>query len=319
VKIWDQSNNHGFYADPNIQVNATDQKLDRGGVVSALSAFGFWGLVPIYYKALQSVGAWEVLAHRVIWSVPLLAVFLAVRDGRQFFGRLRLPAASIAWLILTGLTISINWVVFVWAVANGHILDTSLGYFGTPLVNVLLGYVFLKERLSPLQFVAVIMAAAGTVYLGWFLGNPPWISLTLALSFGFYGLLRKRLDVGPMLGLLWETALMFLPAMAYLLWLNAQSALRFLHAGPGIDLLLVGSAVITVLPLIWFNMAAKKLPLSILGFFQYLAPSMSFLIAVFLYGESFTRGHAVAFGCIWLALALVSIESVRRARRRMRV
>jgi len=194
-------------------VQTTDQKLDRGGVVAALSAFGFWGLVPIYYKALQTVGAWEVLAHRVIWSVPLLAIFLAVRDGRQFFSRLRLPAASVAWLILTGLVISINWVVFVWAVANGHILDTSLGYFGTPLVNVLLGYVFLKERLNPLQITAVLMAAAGTVYLGWFLGKPPWIALTLALSFGFYGLLRKRLDVGQMLGMLWETALMFVPEL----------------------------------------------------------------------------------------------------------
>jgi len=299
-------------------VRATDQKLDRSGVVSALSAFGFWGLVPIYYKALESVGAWEVLAHRVIWSVPLLAVFLAVRDGRQFFSRLRLPAASVAWLVLTGVTISINWLVFVWAVANGHILDTSLGYFGTPLINVLLGYLFLKERLNALQLAAVLIAAAGTVYLGWFLGKPPWIALTLALSFGFYGLLRKRLDVGPMLGLLWETALMFVPALAYLLWLSARSELHFLNERAAVDLLLVGSAFVTVLPLIWFNMAAKKLPLSILGFFQYLAPSMSFLIAVFLYGESFTAGHAVAFSCIWLALALVSIEPFRRARRRLR-
>jgi len=299
-------------------VQTTDHKLDRGGVVSALSAFGFWGLVPIYYKGLQTVGAWEVLAHRVIWSVPLLVIFLMVRDGRRFFSRLRLPPASIAWLILSGLTISVNWVVFVWSVANHHILETSLGYFSTPLVNVLLGYVFLKERLSPLQFVAVLIAAMGTVFLGWYLGKPPWIALTLALSFGFYGLLRKRLDVGPMLGLLWETALMFVPALAYLLWLNARSALHFLNDTTAIDLLLVGSAVITVLPLIWFNMAAKKLPLSILGFFQYLAPSMSFMIAVFLYGESFTTGHAVAFGCIWLALALVSIEPFQRARRRLR-
>jgi chloramphenicol-sensitive protein RarD len=296
----------------------TEQKLDRSGVIAALSAFGFWGLVPIYYKGLQTVGAWEVLAHRVIWSVPLLVIFLAVRDGRQFWNRLRLPLGSIAWLTLSGLTISINWVVFVWAVANGHILDTSLGYFATPLVSVLLGYVFLQERLNPLQLVAVMVAAAGTLYLGWFLGKPPWIAITLALSFGLYGLLRKRLDVGPMLGLLWETSLMFIPALVYLLWLYAQSALHFLHDTTAIDLLLVGSAVITVVPLIWFNMAAKKLPLSILGFFQYLSPSMSFLIAVFLYGEIFTTGHAVAFGCIWLALALVSIEPFQRARRRLR-
>jgi len=300
-------------------VNTTEQKLDRAGVIAALCAFGFWGLVPIYYKGLQAVGAWEVLAHRVIWSVPLLIIFLAIRDGGQFWKKLRLPMASIAWLVLSGVTVSINWVVFVWAVANDHILDTSLGYFGTPLVSVLLGYVFLKERLNTLQFIAIIIAASGTLFLAWHLGRPPWIAITLALSFGLYGLLRKRLAVGPMLGLLWETTLMFLPALAYLLWLYSESAQQFMRISTGIDLLLIGSAFVTVLPLIWFNMAAQKLPLTILGFFQYLAPSMSFLIAVFLYGEKFTSGHAVAFSCIWLALALVSIEPFRRARRRLRV
>jgi len=299
-------------------MNTTEQKLDRGGVIAALAAFTFWGLVPIYYKGLQSVGAWEVLAHRVIWSVPLLIIFLGIRDGRQFLKRLRLPLSSIAWLVLSGLTISVNWVVFVWAVANDHILDTSLGYFGTPLVNVLLGYVILKERLNVAQVVAVTVAAAGTFYLAWYLGRPPWIAMTLAVSFGVYGLLRKRLKVGPMLGLLWETALMYLPALAYLLWLSSRAELQFLNVSAGIDALLIGSAVVTVLPLIWFNMAAQKLPLSILGFFQYIGPSLSFLIAVFLYGEQFTTGHAVAFSCIWLALALVSIEPFRRARRRLR-
>jgi chloramphenicol-sensitive protein RarD len=299
-------------------MNASEQKLDRGGVIAALAAFGFWGLVPIYYKGLESVGAWEVLAHRVIWSVPLLVIFLSIRDGRQFLSKLRLPLSSIAWLVLSGLTVSINWVVFVWAVANDHILDTSLGYFGTPLINVLLGYVFLKERLSPLQFIAVVVAAAGTFYLAWYLGRPPWIAIALALSFGLYGLLRKRLTVGPMLGLLWETALMFPVALIFLLWLYSTSGLQFLHVSTAVDLLLIGSAFITVLPLIWFNMAAQKLPLSILGFFQYLAPSMSFLIAVFMYGESFTSGHAVAFSCIWLGLALVSVEPFRQARRRLR-
>ena len=294
--------------------DTTEQKLDRAGVIAALSAFGFWGLVPIYYKGLQSVGAWEVLAHRVIWSVPLLVFFLVVRDGRQFWIKLRLPMRSIAWLVLSGLTVSINWVVFVWAVAHDHVLDTSLGYFGSPLVSVLLGYLVLKERLSLLQVIAVVVAAIGTVYLAWHLGRPPWIAMSLAISFGVYGLLRKRLSVGPMLGLLWETVLMLLPALAYLLWLSSRSGLQFLHQSAGIDFLLIGSALATVLPLIWFNMAAQKLPLSILGFFQYITPSMSFLIAVFLYGEKFTVGHAVAFACIWVALALVSVEPFRRAR-----
>ncbi len=296
----------------------TEQKLDRGGVIAALTAFTFWGLVPIYYKGLQAVSVWEVLAHRVIWSVPILLLFLAIRDGGKFWKKLRLPLKSIAWLVLSGLTISVNWLVFVWAVANDHVLDTSLGYFGTPVINVLFGYLFLKERLPTLQVIAVIVAAVGIIYLAWYMGRPPWIALTLALSFAFYGLLRKSLKVGPMLGLLWETALMFLPALAYLIWLSSQSSQQFLHVSVGIDLLLVGSGLATVLPLIWFNMAAQKLSLSILGFFQYIAPSISFLLAVYLYGEQFTAGHAVAFTCIWLALVLVSIEPFRRARRRLR-
>ncbi len=299
-------------------MSTTEHKLDREGVIAALAAFTFWGLVPVYYKGLQAVDSWEVLAHRVIWSVPALLVFLAIRDGWTFWRNLRLPLKTIGWLVLSGLTISLNWLVFVWAVANDHVLDTSLGYFGTPVINVVLGYVFLKERLPALQMVAVFVAAAGTVFLAWYLGRPPWIAITLAISFGIYGLLRKRLDVGPMLGLLWETALMFLPALAYLLWLASQSSHQFLRLSVSVDLLLLGSGLATISPLIWFNMAAQKLPLSILGFFQYIAPSMSFLLAVYLFGEKFTAGHAVAFGSIWLALGLVSIEPFNRARRRLR-
>lgn len=296
----------------------TEHKLDRDGVIAALTAFTFWGLVPIYYKGLQAVDSWEVLAHRVIWSVLILLIFLAIRDGRMFWKRLHLPMKSIAWLALSGLMISVNWLVFLWAVANDHVLDTSLGYFGTPVVNVLLGYLFLKERLPLVQSGAVIVATAGIIYLAWTLGRPPWIAITLAVSFGFYGLLRKRLEVGPMLGLLWETALMFLPALTYLLWLASQSSQQFTRISVSVDLLLVGSGLATILPLIWFNMAAQKLPLSILGFFQYIGPSISFLLAVYLFGEEFTSGHVVAFGCIWLALALVSIAPFRRARRRLR-
>lgn len=294
------------------------QGLDRGGIASALAAFIFWGLVPIYYKQLQSVDAWEVLAHRIIWSVPVLLVFLAVRDGRKLWQRLHLPLKSIAWLTLSSLVLALNWLVFVWAVAHDRVLDTSLGYFGSPLVSVLLGYLVLRERLARYQVVAVILAGIGTVYLAWYLGNPPWIAITLAVSWGVYGLLRKRLDVGPMLGLLWETVLILIPALAYLAWLSSRSALDFLHVSLEIDMLLMGASLTTVLPLIWFNMAARKLPLSILGFFQYITPSMTFLLAVFLYDERFTQGHAVAFGCIWLALVLVTSVPFHRARRRLR-
>ena len=295
-----------------------NNKLDRGGVIAALAAFTFWGGVPIYYQALGSVDPWEVLAHRVIWSIPILVVFLIYRDGPAFWKRLRLPISSIAWLTLSGLMISVNWVVFVWAVGNGHILDTSLGYFLTPLFNVILGYFVLKERLTTPQYIGVGIAAIGTIYLAWFLGRPPWISITLAISFGLYGLLRKRLAVGPLLGLLWETSLMLTPALVYLLLLAPKAELEFLQGSTSIDLLLMGSGLATILPLVWFNMAAQKLPLSILGFFQYIGPSLSFLVAVFMFNESFSQGHAVAFSCIWLALVLVSIEPFRRARKRLR-
>lgn len=297
--------------------HTTEHRLDHSGVIAAVTAFTFWGLVPIYYKGLELVGSWEVLAHRVIWSIPVLLFFLAIRNGREIWQKMRLPLKTIAWLVLSGLTVSINWLVFVWAVANDHILDTSLGYFITPLVNVVLGYLFLKERLPGTQIFAVALAAAGTAYLGWDMGRPPWIAITLALSFGAYGLQRKRLKVGPMPGLLWETLLMLIPAIAYLVWLTSQSGNEFLNISINIDLLLIGSGLPTILPLIWFNMAAQKLPLSILGFFQYIGPSISFLVAVFLFGEQFTQGHVVAFTCIWLALALVSIEPFRRARRRL--
>lgn len=292
--------------------------LDRRGVTAAMFAFGFWGLVPIYYKGLQSVDAWQVLAHRIVWSIPVLLTVLAFRDGRKILARLKISAAALAWLTLTGLMIAVNWGVYVWAVMHDHVLDTSLGYFLTPLVNVILGFLFLKERLTRWQTLAVISAAIGTFYLAWYLGGVPWIAMALALSFGLYGLMRKRLDVGPMLGLLWETLLMGVPALAYLLWLSAHGQLLLLPLSDHVNLMLVASGLPTILPLIWFNMAARRLPLSILGFFQYFSPSISFMLAVFLYGEAFTFGHAVAFAGIWLGLALVSIEPFQRARKRFR-
>ncbi len=294
------------------------QPLDRRGVTAAMFAFGFWGLVPIYYKELQSVDAWQVLAHRIVWAIPVLLTVLAVRDGRRILTRLKISAAALGWLTLTGLMIAINWGVYVWAIVHDHVLDTSLGYFMTPLINVILGFAFLQERLTRYQTLAVISAAAGTLYFAWYLGGAPWISVALALSFGFYGLMRKRLDVGPLTGLLWETLLMGVPAALYLLWLSAHGQLLLLPLTDHVNLLLVASGLPTILPLIWFNMAARRLPLSILGFFQYFSPSISFMLAVFLYGEAFTFGHAVAFAGIWLGLVLVSIEPFQRARKRLR-
>lgn len=289
------------------------------GVAAALGAYIFWGLAPIYFKQLPGVAPLEVIAHRILWSIPLLALFLVLRDGPGFWRRLRLPPRVIALLWLTGALVMFNWLVFVWAVVNDRILATSLGYFIGPLVNFLLGFLFLHERMTRVQFAGVLIAAAGTVYLGWFLGAAPWVSLSLAFSFGFYGLLRKKLDVGPMVGLLWETLLMALPALVYLAWLGGRGELAFGHMGAGMNLLLALAGPVTVLPLIGFNVAARSLTLTALGFFQYIAPSMTFLLSVFVYGEVFTQGHAVAFACIWFALAMISAESYRRARGRREV
>jgi len=292
----------------------TPPRADRSGVAAALAAYIFWGLAPIYFKLIQSAPALEIIAHRILWSVPVLAGFLLLRDGRAFWQRIRLPPRTIMVLLVSGCLVVLNWLIFVWAVVNGQVLATSLGYFIGPLVNFLLGYLFLHERMTRVQQAGVIIAASGTVYLGWFLGTPPWISLSLAFSFGIYGLVRKMLDVGPMVGLLWETLLLATPALAFVAWSANRGTLYFGSAGTGQDILLALAGLVTVLPLVWFNVAARSLRLTTLGFFQYIAPSMTFLLSVFVYGEAFTQGHAVAFGCIWFALAMISVESWKRSR-----
>jgi len=288
---------------------------ERIGVTAALAAYIFWGLAPIYFKQIQSVSAIEVIAHRILWSIPMLAGFLLLRDGSGFWQRMRLPWHSVFILLVSGTLVVFNWFIFVWAVIHDQILATSLGYFIGPLVNFLLGFAFLKERLTTIQTIGVLIAASGTVYLGWFLGTPPWISLGLAFSFGLYGLIRKVLDVGPMIGMLWETLLLALPALLFMAWSMQRGTLDFASGDLQIDVLLVLAGLVTILPLVWFNVAARSLRLSTLGFFQYIAPSLTFLMSVFIYGEAFTRGHAVAFACIWFALAMVSMESLARSRR----
>lgn len=290
------------------------QSAERLGVTAALAAYIFWGLAPIYFKLIQSVPAVEIIAHRILWSIPMLAGFMLIRDGRGFLERMRLPRRTILVLLVCGVLVAGNWLIFVWAVTHDQILATSLGYFIGPLVNFLLGFVFLQERLTRIQTIGVAIAACGTVYLGWFLGAPPWISIGLAFSFGFYGLIRKMLPVGPIVGLLWETLLLAPLAIGFAIWAAHNGSLQFASGDATMNVLLVLAGLVTILPLVWFNAAARTLDLSTLGFFQYIAPSMTFLLSVFIYGEPFTKGYAVAFGCIWLALAMVSIESVRKHR-----
>jgi chloramphenicol-sensitive protein RarD len=274
--------------------------------------------MPIYFKLLAGVNAWEIIAHRVLWGIPVLLLFLLMRDGRALWPELRIDWRQAGWLLVSGTLIGINWLLFVWAVVHDQVLATSLGYFINPLINVLFGYLFLQERLSRWQKWAVAIAAVGTAYLAWYLGHPPWLSLALAVTFALYGLVRKRLDVGPLRGLMWEYLLLLLPAAGFLWWRFQHGVLDFGSGARSIDTWLLLAGVMTVLPLIWFNMAAQRLTLSLLGFIQYLAPSMTFLLAVFLWGEPFTSGHAVAFGCIWTALLLVSLGPLRQ-RARVRV
>lgn len=299
----------------NTRLGKPPRSTEQIGVSAALAAYILWGLAPIYFKWIQTVAPLEIIAHRILWSIPFLAGFLLLRDGRGFIQRMRLPPRTIGILFLSGTLVVVNWLIFVWAVVNGQVLATSLGYFIGPLVNFLLGFLFLKERLTRVQTIGVLIAASGTFYLGWYLGTPPWISLSLAFSFGLYGLVRKMLGVGPMIGLLWETLLLALPALLYLAWAMRGGTLGFGHLDLQTDLLLVLAGLVTVLPLVWFNVAARNLKLSTVGFFQYIAPSMTFLLSVFLYNEPFTRGHAVAFTCIWFALAMVSVETMLRMRR----
>lgn len=294
----------------------TGKPNSRLGVSAALAAFGSWGVAPIFFKWLGAAPLLEIIAHRVLWSLPVLVGFLLLRDGRAFFGRMRLSRRQIIGLLMSGSILAVNWLLFVWAVNNDQVLATSLGYFINPLFNVLLGYLFLRERLSPLSLAAVLVAALGTAYLTWYLGVAPWISLGIAFSFGSYGLLRKKLDVGPMIGLLWESLLLSTPAILYLIWVSVHQDRAFGHVSSQLDVLLALSGLVTVLPLIWFNVAARNMTFITLGFFQYISPTLTFLLAVFIYGEKFTQGHAVAFTCIWSALLVISIERLVRAHRK---
>ncbi len=292
-------------------------KETLSGVFFALAAFLFWGANPIYFKEVGVVPAVEVLAHRVVWAVPLL--LLLVTLGRQWHGlRAALAERTTCLLLLASAGfISINWVVFIWAIAQDRVLEASLGYFINPLVNVLLGVLVLRERLRFWQAVAVGLAALGVLNLAWQTAGLPWVSLALAFSFGFYGLIRKMIRIGSVEGLLVETGLMLPLAIGYLVTLAWLGKGAFGRGDLAIDGLLLAAGIVTALPLLCYTSGARRLNYSTIGLFQYIAPSCHFLLAVLLYGEPFTSAHAVTFGCIWLGLALFSLDSLGLLRRRL--
>lgn len=289
------------------------ERISAAGLVYALAAYLLWGVSPVYWKLLAGVPAFELLAHRVIWCALLLAALMALR-GTLGEVRRALAADGARWRLLAStVCIGGNWLVYIWAVMTDQILAASLGYYINPLVSVLLGVVFLRERLGRRQRLALLLAGAGVAVLTVSYGAVPWISLALAFSFGFYGLLRKTIPVGAEAGVLVETGLLA-PWLVGFLVARAADGGAFLRLGRATDLLLVGTGVITLLPLVWFTRGARLLPLSTIGLLQYLAPTLQFLLAVLLYGEIFTRAHAVAFALIWVALAILSSELVQRSR-----
>lgn len=286
----------------------------RRGVVFALACYGTWGLFPAFWKLVASVPPAEVLAHRVVWS--LLAVSVMLAWTRRWDEVLVLLASGRRLLVLAASTacISINWLVFIQVVGQGNVLEASMGYFLNPLVNVALGVIVLKERLRPLQWLAVALALAGIVELAVATGTPPWAALCLAGTFGLYGLLRKTLPVTPLTGLAVETGLMFPLALGYLGWRVAEGS-PLLGGTPALAAALLAGGPVTAAPLLWFAAAAARLRYTTLGFFQYLAPTGHFLLAVLVYGESPSPYHLITFGCIWAAIGLYLADSWRESRR----
>lgn len=285
----------------------------RQGLAAAAAAYLIWGLFPIYWKLLQAVPAPQIMAHRIVWCAGFVALWLAARDGFSWVRQL--SPRLLGLLATSALLIALNWWLYIWAVNAGHIVETSLGYFINPLVSVLMGVLILRERLNAAQWLAVGIAAAGVLWLTWQSGRPPWIALALALSFGSYGLIRKIAVVPAVRGLFVESGLLFIPALTFLLWSESQGSGSFRHLSLRTDALLVTSGLVTALPLVLFAIGARRIPLSMVGLLQYLAPSLQLACGVFLFGEAFTQNQAVGFGCIWLALGVYAADSLWRARR----
>ncbi len=301
-----------------MNTNSADQPSQRAGVVYGLAAYLWWGFIPLYFKAVASVPPLEVLAHRVLWSLVFLVTFLLIRGRGSKLAALLRDRRSVALLSVTTILIAVNWLVFIWAVFNHHLLQASLGYFINPLVNVLLGFVFLRERLRRWQVVAVVLALSGVVVLAVGSGVVPWVALVLAVTFGTYGLLRKIARPDGLMGLTIETLLLAPAALGWLWWSAGQGVLVFGQHGWTVSLVLLAAGPVTALPLVWFAEGARRLRYATIGFLQYVAPSLQFLLAVVFFGEAFTTVHAVSFGLIWTALAVYSVDTARVIQSRSR-
>ena len=303
---------------PLISGNRLDGSV--AGALAAIGAFGIWAVFPIYFSQFgPEVSPWEILLHRVIWTDVFLMGFILI-SGRveRLFALLKRPGTLLA-LVASALLLGTNWATFIWAVTHSEILQSSLGYYINPLLNVFLGYCFLRERLHPLQWLAVAIAAAGVLISLIGYGHVPWLALILAGCFSLYGLVRKQVQIDSVTGLMVEALLMSPVAVVWLVEMAMRGQSAFLRAGVSTDLLLIGAGVITILPLLLFVAAAKRLKLATLGLMQYISPTGHFICGVFLYGEAFTAADAVTFGCIWTGLALYTLDMWlwRRSARRV--
>jgi len=281
----------------------------KKGVLYGIGAYVLWGFFPIYWKVLHQVSAFQVIGHRIGWSFIVLIFFIVITRQWQEFRSVASNAKTIGIYAIAGVLLSINWLIYVWGVNADFIVETSLGYFINPLLSVLLGVLFLRERLRSAQWIPVVLAAIGVIYLTVVYGRLPWIALSLAFSFGFYGLVKKLAPLGSLYGLTLETAIVFPIALVYLIFVEINGAGAFLHNSMRIDLFLAGSGIVTTIPLLMFASAAKQIPLTMVGILQYIAPTLQFLIGVFIYKEPFDQAHLIGFGIVWIALIVFWVEN----------
>jgi chloramphenicol-sensitive protein RarD len=288
--------------------------MDKKGLWLAFGAYFTWGLFPIYWKWLDTIPAVQLISHRILWSFLLLLAFILITRQWKAF-RSMLTGRVLVIYFAAALLIGVNWLTYVWAVNADFIVETSLGYFINPLLSVLLGLIFLRERLRPMQWIPIVLAAVGVVYLTVTYGRLPWIALVLAFSFAIYGLVKKTAPLGSLFGLSLETGILFLPALGFLVYSNQMGSGAFLHSSTVTDLLLVGAGLVTTVPLLMFASAAQRIPLSMIGIMQYLAPTLQFLIGVLVYHEPFEHTRWIGFSIVWAALVFFWVEGFFAHRR----
>ncbi|MGA6873998.1 EamA family transporter RarD [Streptomyces pratensis] len=287
----------------------------RAGLLYGIGAYGMWGLVPLFWPLLEPSGAVEILAHRMVWSLGVVGIALLVLRRWAWIGELVRQPRRLGLIAVAAAVISVNWGLYIWSVNNGHVVEASLGYFINPLVTIAMGVLLLGERLRPAQWAAVATGFAAVFVLAIGYGQPPWISLVLAFSFATYGLAKKKVNMGGLESLAAETAVLFVPALGFLLWLGASGDATFLSGGAGHGALLVATGLVTAIPLVCFGAAAIRVPLSVLGLLQYLAPVFQFALGILYFHEAMPPERWAGFALVWVALILLTWDALRTARR----